>query len=168
MKVLHTYDAFASDYVTATVIQQALGGHAIPIDKVSLRVLQRLGFTENDIPALRGILERAVPKNRGAEFLDLLEELAFDTCLEAEPQCSRCELRKICPYALSHKEGKPMPSAARSGSARAPKDASKTAKAKGTDGAHPAPAKRNVSPAKSTKESHPASRATRGKHGGDK
>ena len=67
---------------------------------------------ENDIPALRGILERAVPKNRGAEFLDLLEELAFDTCLEAEPQCSRCELRKICAYALSHKEGKPTAAAA--------------------------------------------------------
>ncbi|MGO9465117.1 MAG: endonuclease III domain-containing protein [Isosphaeraceae bacterium] len=168
LKVLHTYDAFASDYVTATVVQQALGGHAIPIDKVSHRVLQRFGFSENDVPTLRGILERAVPKNRGAEFLDLLEELAFDTCLEAEPQCSRCELRKVCPYALSHKEGKTAPSAARSGSARGPKDAAKTAKSKGTDGAHPATAKRNVPPAKSTKESHPASRGARGKHGGAK
>ena len=33
LKVLQTYEAFSSDYVTATVIQQALGGHAIPIDK---------------------------------------------------------------------------------------------------------------------------------------
>ena len=33
LKVLRTYDAFSSDYVTATVIQQALGGHAIPIDQ---------------------------------------------------------------------------------------------------------------------------------------
>ena len=39
LKVLQTYDAFASDYVTATVIQQALGGHAIPIDKSAQRVL---------------------------------------------------------------------------------------------------------------------------------
>jgi endonuclease III len=168
LKVLHTYEAFTSDYVTATVVQQALGGHAIPIDKVSLRALQRLGFRENDIPALRGILERAVPKNRGAEFLDLIEELAFDTCLEAEPQCSRCELRKVCAFALSHKEGKLPAPAVRSSSARAPKEPAKTAKTKGTDGAHPGPAKKKVPPAKATKEPHPASRTARGKHGGAK
>ena len=72
LKVLQTYDAFASDYVTATVIQQALGGHAIPIDKAAHRVLDRLGISESDVPALRAILERAVPKNRGGEFVDLI------------------------------------------------------------------------------------------------
>jgi endonuclease-3 len=168
LKVLNTYDAFASDYVTATVIQQALGGHAIPVDNVSLRVLQRLGFTEKDIHALRGTLERAVPKNRGAEFLDLLEELASDTCLEVEPQCGHCELRKICPYALSHKEGKPAASAARGSSARALKEPAKTVKTKGTDGAHPGPAKKNIPPARATKETHPTPRAARGKHRGGK
>ncbi len=54
LKVLQTYDAFASDYVTATVIQQALGGHAIPIDKAAHRVLERLGISESEVPALRG------------------------------------------------------------------------------------------------------------------
>ena len=49
------------------------------------------------------MLERAVPKNRGAEFLDLIEDLANDTCLAGEPECPRCELRKICPYVLSRK-----------------------------------------------------------------
>ena len=166
LKVLHTYDAFASDYVTATVIQQALGGHAIPVDTVSLRAMQRLGFTEKDIPSLRGVLERAVPKNRGAEFLDLIEDLAFDTCLDADPHCARCELRKICAYALSHK-GQPA-AAARSGTSKAPKETTKTAKSKGSDGAHPGPAKKKVSPAKATKESHSTSRTTRGKHGGAK
>ena len=43
LKVLQTYDAFASDYVTATVIQQALGGHAIPVDKAAHRVLRAGG-----------------------------------------------------------------------------------------------------------------------------
>ena len=47
LKVLQTYDAFASDYVTATVIQQALGGHAIPIDKAAHRVLERVGISES-------------------------------------------------------------------------------------------------------------------------
>ena len=43
LKVLRTYDAFESDYVTATVIQHALGGHAIPVDKPGQRALHRLG-----------------------------------------------------------------------------------------------------------------------------
>ena len=103
LKVLQTYEAFSSDYVTATVVQQALGGHAIPIDKDTLRALGRLGIAEESVPELRAVLERAVPKNRGAEFLDLIEDLANDTCVEGEPDCPHCELRKLCPYALNRK-----------------------------------------------------------------
>jgi endonuclease-3 len=168
LKVLHTYDAFASDYVTATVIQQALGGHAIPVDTVSLRAFQRLGFTEKDVSSLRGVLERAVPKNRGAEFLDLVEDLAFDTCVDPEPQCTRCELRKICAYALTHKDGKSPASATRSGSAKAPKESAKAAKSKGADGANSGPANRKAPPARTSKESQSASRGVRGKHSGGK
>jgi endonuclease-3 len=164
LKVLQSYDAFASDYVTATVIQQALGGHAIPVDKASLRVLHRLGFTETAAAALRGILERAVPKNRGAEFLDLLEDLANDTCLEAEPQCSRCELRKICAYSLALR-AQPAPAPA---APRASKGSVKPAKAKAADDAHPHSAKKKSAQAKAAKETQPASRTTRGKHGGAK
>ena len=72
-----------------------LGGHAIPIDKAAHRVLERVGISEAEISALRAILERAVPKNRGAEFLDLIEDVANDTCLETDPECPRCELRKV-------------------------------------------------------------------------
>ena len=104
LKVLHAYEAFSSDYVTATVIQQALGGHAIPIDSATRRALERLGISDPDLPSLRSILERAVPKNRGVEFLELLEELAHDTCVEPRPDCPRCELRKICPFALARKQ----------------------------------------------------------------
>ncbi len=49
------------------------------------------------------MLERAVPKNRGAEFADLIEELAHDTCVEGEPDCPRCELQKICPTGQDQK-----------------------------------------------------------------
>ena len=103
LKVLQTYEAFASDYVAATVIQQALGGHAIPIDKAGCRVLHRLGISEPEIPILRASVERAVPKNRGAEFADLIEDLANDTCIEGTPECPRCELRRICHFALTQK-----------------------------------------------------------------
>ena len=134
LKVLQTYDAFASDYVTATVIQQALGGHAIPIDSAAHRVLERVGISESDVPALRGILERAVPKNRGAEFLDLIEDLANDTCLETDPECPRCELRKVCAYALTQKqEAHHLAHAARTGSAKAAKEAAKASKHQDTE-----------------------------------
>ena len=71
----------------------------------TLRALRRLGIADEstDIPTLRGMLERAVPKNRGAEFSDLIEELAHDTCVEGEPDCPACELRKICPTGLARK-----------------------------------------------------------------
>src|SRR5439155_2096697 len=99
IKALQEYEALASDYVLATVIQQALGGHAIPVDAPIRRVLHRLGVVADpalDPAALRATLERAVPKNRGGEFLDLMEELAHDICVEGEPDCPRCELKMLC------------------------------------------------------------------------
>ncbi len=107
IKVLHDYEVFGLDYVQATVIQQALGGHAIPVDAPMLRCLIRLGVAEPDTDevALRGVLERAVPKNRGTEFVDLLAELAHDTCVEGTPDCPRCELRKCCPTGLERATG---------------------------------------------------------------
>jgi endonuclease III len=105
LKALEEYDAFASDYVLATATRLALAGHAIPVDATTLRALRRLGIADDstDGPNLRSILERAVPKNRGVEFSDLIEELAHDTCVEGEPDCPRCELRKICPTGLARK-----------------------------------------------------------------
>ncbi len=147
LKLLHVYEAFSSDYVTATVIQQALGGHAIPIDSATRRVLERLGISEPDLPSLRSIIERAVPKNRGVEFLELLEELAHDTCGEPRPDCPRCELRKMCPYALAHKQETLH-------AAQAISSATKTASTKAGAAAE---AKQNAKkPAKETTKQRPA------------
>lgn len=106
VKVLQEYEVLASDYVMATVIQMSLGGHAIPVDESARRALERLGVVDpgTDATTTRALLERAVPKNRGLEFADLLEELAHDTCVEGIPDCPRCELRKTCPTALIRKE----------------------------------------------------------------
>ena len=76
---------------------------AIPVDSETRRALERLGIHEPDLHALRSVLERAVPKNRGVEFVELLEELAHDTCVPGDPDCPRCELRKICPTGLQRK-----------------------------------------------------------------
>jgi adenine-specific DNA glycosylase len=165
---LHTYDAFASDYVTATVIQQALGGHAIPIDKATHRVLDRLGISESDVPALRAILERAVPKNRGGEFVDLIEELANDTCLETDPECPRCELRKMCAYASARKqEAQSAAHSSRAAAARATKDAIKGTKAKAPEVTAPPAPKRKALP-KSSKEATEPSKSPRAKQRGTK
>jgi endonuclease III len=162
LKILRTYEAFASDYVTATVIQQALGGHAIPIDASARRALERLGVSEPDLPALRSMVERAIPKNRGAEFLDLIEDLVNDTCVENKPDCPHCELRKICHFALAKKyEAHPAAPAGRSRAGRAAKDAGKASKAKRIDAA---PAKKKPA-AKPPKEAPRAPKASRDKHG---
>jgi len=164
LKVLRTYDAFSSDYVTATVIQQALGGHAIPIDQASRRALKRLGISESELPALRAVLERAIPKNRGAEFLDLIEDLANDTCAEDQPDCPHCELRKICPFALASKhETHSTATSGRSGPARTTKDAIKTPTRKGADARAPKPAKKRP-PTKPAKEMPRSAKSPRGKH----
>lgn len=155
LKVLSDYEAFASDYVTATVIQQALGGHAIPVDGPILRALTRLGVAEAeaDVPSLRGMLERAIPKNRGHEFCDLLEELTHDTCVEGEPDCPRCELRKVCPTAHTQKEQ----AAAHAKAAKHDGHAAKVApKDKEAEKAKAAPAKpAPVNPAKAAKTAAP-------------
>jgi endonuclease-3 len=106
LKALSEYEAFQSDYVEATVTRLSLGGHAIPIDPPLRRVMERLHMAEpgTGAAALRSFLERSVPKNRAAEFLDLVEDLAHDTCVEGEPDCPRCELRKHCPTGIARRE----------------------------------------------------------------
>ena len=165
LKVLRTYDAFSSDYVTATVIHQALGGHAIPIDNAARRALGRLGVSEPEVAALRAVLERAVPKNRGAEFLDLIEDLANDTCVEGEPDCPNCELRKICHFALTRKQHAHSSAAAgRAGPARKTKDVVKKGKDKRAHPSAAPPAKKKLAP-RAAKEPPRSSKSPRRKHG---
>ena len=154
IKAIEDFEAVESDYVLATVIQQALGGHAIPVDEPAHRALRRLGIAEGDVDhaTLRGMLERAIPKNRGSEFLDLIEDLAHDTCVEGIPDCPRCELRKICPTALTRQEQVHASAVAGTGAAKAtkPKDAK------------PASSKSAV------KDPAPPTKMTKGKPGGPK
>ncbi len=139
IKSLQDYEALGSDYVLATVIQQALGGHAIPVDEPARRVFERLGIADaaTDNPTLRAALERAVPKNRGVEFIDLIEELAHDTCVAGEPDCPHCDLRKICPTGVARQEQAasaaktPRPKAPKSPPAKSKEPATPTKSAKG-------------------------------------
>jgi endonuclease-3 len=100
-KQLARYQA-ANDYVVASVIQKSLGGHAIPLDPPTLRVIRRLGLTDgdpDDLEAARASLEHLVPKARGSQFSDAVSRLADDVCHESEPLCGECPLASDCPTA---------------------------------------------------------------------
>ena len=88
-----------NDHALACTIQQGMEGHAQPVDGAIRRTLERLGLAEREVPleALRGRLERLVPKRLGAEFTALVRELAADVCWEGEPACKDCPVREICP-----------------------------------------------------------------------
>lgn len=135
VKMLQQYEVFRSDYVLATVIQHALSGHAIPIDAPTRRALERLGIADpkQDSTTLRSLLERAIPKNRGSEFVDLLEELTQDVCLAENPKCAQCDLKKTCPTGIMRLSPKPR------GAKGKPTEEKKT---------KPAPAESQKAPAK--------------------
>jgi endonuclease-3 len=100
-KQLARYQA-ANDYAVAWVIQQSLGGHAIPLDGPSLRVLRRLGLLEGDsadLEALRASLEHQIPKSRGPHFNDLVSAVAEEFCWEDNPSCPPCPFVTSCPSA---------------------------------------------------------------------
>lgn len=104
-KQLGRYKA-ASDYAVAWLIQQTLGGHAIPLDHDTIRCLRRLGVLEEgkaDAEALRGVVEHQVPKAKGQMFLDLISVVAQDFCFENDPNCQRCPLLAACPTGQERK-----------------------------------------------------------------
>jgi endonuclease III len=166
LKVLAPYEAFSSDYVTATVIQQALGGHAIPVDPSARRALERLGIVEPDLASLRSILERAIPKNRGVEFFELLEDLAHDTCIAGDPDCPRCELRKICHYVQVKKQEAHQPPAAKATASKTAPPAEKITRKPSTEPASTKPAPPLKKPAPKLPPTPPKSPP--GKRGGSK
>lgn len=97
-KQLSRYQAM-NDYAIAWVVQQTLGGHAVPLDVASQRCLRRLGLLEgenDDLEALRSTVEHLIPKARGALFNELISALANDLCID-EPRCSSCPLCHDCP-----------------------------------------------------------------------
>lgn len=96
----------ANDYAVAWVTQQSLGGHAIPLDNVILRVLRRLQLIEEgvtDLEMIRTSLEHQVPKAKGTLFVDLISSLGQDLCHETRPMCPSCPLRPNCPTGLTAK-----------------------------------------------------------------
>lgn len=153
VKTLQAYQALRSDYVMATVVQLALGGHAIPIDGLTAKAFERLGLQEADIPTLRSLVERAIPKNRGAEFVELLEEMVHDPTFDDDPN------RPLWEHGPKPSAGAPVDKPARASKAKA--------KTKENEAAEPSSAakKPRAKSAKAEKEEAeaPSAKAPKGK-----
>jgi len=110
---LRFYKEGVNDYAVAWVVQRTLGGHAIPLDEPTLRVLTRLGVVEDVDPdsleAVRGSIEHVIPKTRGAEFTDLMSVHAKELCIEKDPRCPACPLKAECPVGIENTSKKPEP-----------------------------------------------------------
>ncbi len=75
----------STPFVVSFVVQNTLGGHAIPIDRGTLECLYIVGIIDDQEKQswLTPGLERAIPKNRGREFFSLLHQLGAE--LTARP-----------------------------------------------------------------------------------
>ncbi|MGF1582653.1 MAG: endonuclease [Gemmataceae bacterium] len=96
----------SNDFCVAWVLQQSLGGHAVPLDETGVRVLSRLGLIEDPTVApdtVRSSVEHLVPKAKGPIFTDLVGYLAEDYCWEVDPQCQQCPLASVCAKAMESK-----------------------------------------------------------------
>lgn len=109
-KQLSRYQA-ASDYAVAWVVQQTLGGHAIPLDAPTLRALRRMGLIDgeqDDPEALRASLEHLIPKAKGPLLNELVSALADELCVDDGPSCSTCPLCPDCPTGQEAAEREPV------------------------------------------------------------
>ena len=110
---LRFYKGGVNDYAVAWVVQRTLGGHAVPLDEPTIRVLRRLGVVEEADPdsldAVRGSVEHVIPKARGPEFTDLMSIHAKELCVEKDPHCPACPLKNDCPVGIENTSKKPEP-----------------------------------------------------------
>ena len=91
----------ANDYATAWVVQQSLGGHAIPLDDPSLRSPAPPGpARRRERPTWKRCGPASSirsPRRRGQLFVDVVSVLANGWCHEDEPACPSCPMAAHCP-----------------------------------------------------------------------
>ena len=75
----------ASAFVVAYATQHALGGHSIPLDRGAVELLYVVGLATDAERKSENVagLERAIAKNKGAEFASLLHQMAADFVCES-------------------------------------------------------------------------------------
>jgi endonuclease-3 len=132
-KLLQKYNG-TTNFAVAYVTQNALGGHAIPLNRGALITLHTVGVISDDEYAKEVVpgLERAVPKNKGAEVASLLHQLGVEVgrnpygpnarklMLEIDPNCKdRLPKRKPAPEPEKPPEPAPAPAKTKAAAAEA-------------------------------------------------
>ncbi len=142
-KHLEKYNG-TTHFAVAYVTQNALGGHAIPLNRGAMIALRTVGVISDDEFA-KGVvpgLERAVPKNKGAEVGSLLHQVGVEVgrnpygpaarklMLEIDPTCKdRLPKRPTRqPEPKPEKPAEPAPQKKAKGAAPEPKRKSAAAK----------------------------------------
>ena len=100
LKSLGACSRFMIDYTT----HNALGGHVIPLDESALRVFRLLGLAQTNKDNTRedvSGLERAIPKQEGHEFANLLHLFAVDFYHTCDPGELQQLLKPIDPQAIN-------------------------------------------------------------------
>jgi endonuclease-3 len=103
-------DHGVTDFAVAWVTQRSFGGHALPMDEPTLRVLARLHVVEgevDDVRETRTSLERFVPKAGGPDFTDRIVQLAVAICTPEHPDCPHCPLLPECPTGQANVQATP-------------------------------------------------------------
>ncbi|MEJ5341223.1 MAG: hypothetical protein WHT09_06610 [Thermogutta sp.] len=95
-----------SRFMVSYVVQNALGGHTIPLDMASLRVLNLLGLADESEVASGTVagLERAIPKSKGVEFAWLLHEFAAEFWADHHAPVVAKVFKALDPQALERLE----------------------------------------------------------------
>jgi len=112
-KLLQKYNG-TTPFVVAYVTQNALGGHAIPLNRGTLialraaRVISDAEFKQAIVPGL----ERTVPKNKGGEIGSLLHQLGVEVGRNPYGPAARKLMLEIDPNSKDHlpkRQVKPAP-----------------------------------------------------------
>ncbi len=131
IKDLSEFPAMTS-FVLAYIVQQGLGGHAIPINAVGMDLFYYCGIindAERESDKVPGI-ERAIPKSKGTEFSSLLHQASLDFASNPQDPDLLKLILQINPDAMDLLPGKKTPAASPAKS----KSSSKTASAKSAAG----------------------------------
>ncbi|HEV7281774.1 MAG TPA: hypothetical protein VGN57_16350 [Pirellulaceae bacterium] len=140
----------ASPFVQAFVVQRSLGGHAIPLDRSAMKLFAALGAVkpgDEETFQITG-LERAIPKNKGAEFSTLLHQAAVEFAADSSDAKIRKFLKEIDPDSIKRLDAPPEPAPARPAKKKPATQSaeSKASEAKAPEAKAPAPAKADAKP----------------------
>ncbi len=145
------------------VVQNALKGHAIPVSKSMLQILQDTEIV-SEAEAQKGLtpgLERTVPKTKGPAFASCFHQLAIAAARSPNSKLVKTALKEA--GVTAKKPAKTAPAATKKKAAKkAPASVSKKKPAAPKKAAKKAPAKKKAAPKKAaTARKAPAKKATK-------